>query len=328
MQSVDRKRGTGCASRIRRQHRHRLRDMMLFLIASTVFSSPLMKGENLSLNVSPTPIQMGAFYNGAQMRVEGTVPAGSHVVVVIRGDEKHEIFNRKGRVGPIWLNVDKVHIQNAPALFLTYSSENVRSLLDGATVEQYQMDQGAIKKRMSPRIHCQCASQVRPGAAKVTCKGVEPPLQEGELLRNSYLKLKAKEGTYQAFSQAVKISEAGNGQSLYRVDLHWPRKAPPAIYQVEVYAVRDRAIVARASTALPVVEIGFPAFMASLAGKHPWIYGLLAVLAAVVAGFGMDFIAVRLRRPAPRVKPRAVPVPEAAEPALAAHVDEEEHVER
>ena len=74
----------------------------------------------VTLKLSPETIEMGAFYNGASLRMEGTAPSGSKVMVVLRGASKDEVFNKKDRVGPIWINVDKVHVSGPPSLFLRF----------------------------------------------------------------------------------------------------------------------------------------------------------------------------------------------------------------
>ena len=114
-----------------------------------------------SLKLSPETIQMGAFYNGAKVRIEGTAPAGSQVLVVIRGDENDEFFNKKGRVGPIWVNTDRIHVTAAPSLFLSFSSADVSSLLDRTSIEAYQLDEQAIKNRLACRSHCKCSTTAR-----------------------------------------------------------------------------------------------------------------------------------------------------------------------
>ncbi len=307
--------------------------VMLFFIVFSVSDPALLVAEerSVSLRLAPDQVQMGTFYNGSKMRAEGTAPAGSQVLAVIRGADKPELFNRKGRVGPIWLNTDKVRITQVPALFLSYGSAEVRSVLDGAVVDEYQLDEAAIQRRMSCLIHWKCPPgkdvQANSGGE---CSGVEPEARDGQVLRASFIKLKTKQGIYQVLPRAVQVADAGNGEARYTLDLLWPRKAPPGTYQVDVYAIRDHAIIARASTRLEVVEVGFPAYMANLATSRPWFYGVLAVIAAVIAGFGIDFIAVRLRKTRARPKPARAPLPEPrpSEPASAehAHVGEEEHV--
>jgi hypothetical protein len=45
------------------------------------------------------------------------------------------------------------------------------------------------------------------------------------------------------------------------------------------------------SAPLPVVEVGLPAWLAAIATQRAAAYGVAAVLAAVLAGFGIDFLA-------------------------------------
>jgi hypothetical protein len=268
------------------------------------------------------------------MRIEGTSPAGSQVMVVIRGDENDEFFNKKGRVGPIWVNTDKIHIAGAPSLFLSFSSVGVDSLLDRASVETYQLDERAIKNRLACRSHCKHSATTGHRAASSTlaeCAGVEPDQQYRELIRNSFLALKSRQGRYQTHPDALRMVNATADSSSYRLDLDWPRSAPPDSYQVEVYACKNRSVVGRTTALLQVVEVGFPAQMAALSGGHPTAYGLIAVLAAILAGFTIDALTVRLRRrswrkPRPKAKGNA-DLPEPAHPAeaLAEQAPEPEH---
>ena len=258
---------------------------------------------DLSVKVSPQAIQMGAFYDGAKMRIEGTAPSGSQVLVIIRGEEHDELFNKKGRVGPIWVNTDRIHVAFTPSLFLSFSGADVTSFLDPASIEAYQLDEQAIKNRLASRSHCKCSTTVRhhtwPGTI-TRCAGVEPDPKYQELIRSYYLALKSRERRYQTHLGAVRITNPGSNaaaaDSQYSLDFNWPRSAPPGSYQVEVYACKNRVVAARTTTPLQVVEVGFPEAMVTLSSGHPLAYGVIAILAAVLAGFTIDALTVRLRR--------------------------------
>jgi hypothetical protein len=287
-----------------------------------------------SLKLSPETIRMGAFYSGAKVRIEGTAPAGSQVLVVIRGDENDEFFNKKGRVGPIWVNTDRIHVTAAPSLFLCFTSADLSSLLDRASIEAYQLDEQAIMNRLACRSHCKCSTTARHRTASgslAECTGVEPDPQYRELIRSSYLALKSREGRYQTHPNAVRMVNAAAFDSHYTLQLDWPRSAPPGSYHVEMYACKNRSVVARTAALLGVVEVGFPAQMAALSSGHPWIYGMIAVVAAVIAGFFIDALTVRLRRrswrnPRPKQGGNAASSrPEPAGPAAAVADDVPEH---
>jgi hypothetical protein len=55
-------------------------------------------------------------------------------------------------------------------------------------------------------------------------------------------------------------------------------------------------VVRQTTASLKVVEMGFPAWMASFAKKYTSLYGGLSVIVAMLTGFGIDFQVARLRR--------------------------------
>ena len=136
--------------------------------------SCLSQAETVSISLSPDTIQMGAFYDGSAIKIQGSVPPDSGIIVVIRGDKKDEIFNKKGRVGPIWINTDKVHVAAVPSLFLSFASSDISSLLNRETIDSYELDDSSIASHLVCRIHCKCSSQQSGKASVDSCKGIEP----------------------------------------------------------------------------------------------------------------------------------------------------------
>ena len=224
-----------------------------------------------TIAVRPDAIRIGAFYAGAEVEVSGVLPAGAQVIVVVRGPDAEERFNSKGRFGPIWANAGEVRISGVPSLFLAFSSRPVAQLLARAEVDRGQLDGRAIEAQMR----------------------VEPPARDRREVRANYLKLKAGQGMLRTEEGSVQVQERGD-QSSYAVSFRWPKKAPPARYTVTAFAVRDAAIVGEASAELPVTTVGVPARLADLARQRATLYGLLCVLAATLAGLGIDFIASRI----------------------------------
>ncbi len=268
-----------------------------WLNASAEVPSPV------TLKLAPETIEMGAFYNSVRVRMEGTAPSGSQVMVVLRGATKDEVFNKKARVGPIWINVDKVHVSGPPSLFLRFSSEDVHTFLDRQTIDAYALDELSIRNRMHIR--------------------TEHGLRDPEALKSigdDYIDLKKSDGSFRRIADRVRVDEIGDGEARYTLEFGWPKLAPPGSYQVEVYACRDGRVIGQTGTTIQLNEIGFPAFMANAAREHPYGYGLLAVIMAVIAGFGIDALAVLLggtRKHIP-AKARPIPQPQPAQRAMAA----------
>lgn len=236
-----------------------------FTVATVQAGSP-------GLKVTPAVIEMGAFYGGAALKIEGTVTPGSQVLVVVRGPQTEEVFNKKGRVGPIWMNVGKVHISGVPSLFLCFSSGPIGSLLTRESIDGSQLDEAAIKAQMM----------------------VEPKAMDQEVIRDNYLSLKSQQGFYKVVEGTVKLGTAGPDGVPFTLDLPWSKKARPASYEVSVYECRDGAVAGKVTAGLEVMEMGFPEKIAGMAKNRGYLYGMLCVLIAMIVGFGIDFVAGKL----------------------------------
>ncbi len=226
------------------------------------------------LKLTPERIEMGSFYNGARLRVEGLIGRGSKAIVVLRGADKEEYFNRKGRFGFIWLNAGSVRISGAPSLFLCFSPEPVRALLDAEVIGQRLLDEASIQ-------------------AQLRIDPEQNPHQAAEV-RSDFLALKTEEGLYSVYSCGLKMDTPLAEGATFSAEFQWPKRAPPASYAVEVLECRDGKVIAESSIPLEVVKVGFPESIAVLANQHAALYGMLAVLAAASGGFAIDFLAAKL----------------------------------
>jgi len=247
--------------------------LCLFFIGS-MWAQPPDEVVPLPLKLIPERIEIGMNYGGAPLRIEGTVAEGSDVVVVIRGPEDEQEFNKKVRAGPIWISSGKVSISGVPSLFLSLSSGSVRGLVDSEVVDARVLDPEAIKHEMA----------VDAGGDVV----------DEELMKDNYLALKEEEGKYQVLDSAVELGSPSNSVVSYSIDLDWPRTAQPAVYEVTAYEIRDRRVTGTGEAELNVVKVGLPESIHAFALDKSVQYGALAVLLAVIAGFGIDFLTSRI----------------------------------
>lgn len=262
-----------------------MRRFTLFVIAALVLSASALAqvspgpgepaGTEPAFTLSPSVIEMGAFYGGATINIEGTVPLDSKVAVAVKGDSVEEVLNRKARAGLIWVNSGKVHVSGIPSLLLVFSQEPIGGLLSRQEIDRYQLDAQALMHSMK----------------------MAPPEMDQQALRADFFKLKERQGIYRFLPNTVSV-DAGTSRGVpFRLSIPWSKKAPPGHYEVTVYAIRDNSVISKKSLPLEVRETGFPAWMASLAQGRPMLYGLLAILCALAAGFGIDFIASKLGKP-------------------------------
>lgn len=224
-------------------------------------------GCSLRLEVTPRVIEMGMFYKGADVHVRGTVAAGSKVAVVVSGEQSSEVFNRKVKMGPIWINSGKIRIAGVPSLFLRFTDGMLRDSMAREDIDRYHIDQAAIQRQMEV-----------------------VPDEDHEMMVASWLSLKAQDSKYALVRDGVKMGKPQGGLVPFSVRFDWPRKAPAGDYKVSAFEYRNRHVVATQEVPLRVERVGFAAWMADVVKQKALLYGIIAVVVAGLTGFGIDFL--------------------------------------
>jgi uncharacterized protein (TIGR02186 family) len=227
--------------------------------------------EQARVKVTPAVVEMGTFYGGAKVHVEGIAGPGDNVVLVVRGSRASEVFNKVGRVGPIWVNTGKVTISAVPSVLLVFSSAPVSACLNRAALDKYELDAVALKQQMR----------------------IETKVPE-EGIAGDFLMLKAKRGTYRLAGGGIQTRTPSQEGLPYSLEFDLPRSVAPGMYQVNALECRNGEVAENSEVNLKVVEVGFPAVVVRLAMQRPAVYGVISVVIAMLAGFGIDFIAARL----------------------------------
>ena len=174
---------------------------------------------------------------------------------------------RKGRRGPLWMNVGEITVTGAPSLYLVLSS--AADLLAGSLIDA-AWGFPALIQRIS----------------------LQGDVQENEKdkFKEQFLGLKESEQLYAAWPGGLKVSPAGDGRLQVTGTFWLPSNVKPDTYKVCLTTVREGQAVERLCTDLKVQMVGFPALFMALAYEHGLLYGILAVLIAIVTGFVMGYL--------------------------------------
>ena len=167
-------------------------------------------------------------------------------------------MKKKGRaLGILWMNQGAVEISDVPSVFLFYPPEIADT---SGSVPELSME--AVSNRAR----------------------IESEEDDTATLFEEFVKLKTKSGLYGTFPGIVEYGAPKGGEKTFQCTLSMPSSLPVGTYRLEVFAVRNHAIVSRAAQTIEAAETGMPAFISSLAFNHGTLYGVLAVLIAVMAG--------------------------------------------
>jgi len=228
----------------------------LAALACLLLAGSLALAGQTSLTIRPNLVNIGTSFNGAELAVTGSVPEGASAVIRLMGEPQHRAFRQKGKaLGMLWMNLRTVEIQGVPDVFLMGTDGQ-----GDVNWEHSDLGFGALK-----------------GETK-------------DLVFDEFLKLMERDGFYEVESGVVKYGDVVGGERPFTATLSIPSAMHQGVYRVEVLAVKDGAVVEEASQELHTKLAGVPAVLAEFAFGHSLLYGIAAVIIAILAGLLMSLI--------------------------------------
>src|SRR5262245_28864657 len=103
-------------------------------IAADLSTDVVKVGSNF---VGTEVVLFGAFIE-SKRRSFGAVP-GSDIIVVVKGPPERVTVRRKGRVGPIWMNVEGVTFTQAPSFYFVASTVPIVSLSETKFLDEQEI---------------------------------------------------------------------------------------------------------------------------------------------------------------------------------------------
>jgi len=222
--------------------------------------------EEVQSDISTREIAIQSNFTGIEILIYGSIDfsqtplpdTGTYdVIMVIRSPVQPLIVRRKERVAGIWINGPGKVYPSVPGFYAALSTRPFRAIASDEALKTLgvgfrNLDLG------------------RP-------TNVEP---DEETLRSALIRLKQKQRLFQEDDDGVRFV----GRSLFRADVDLPVNVPIGRYTTDIYLFRDGAVISRNQSTLEVNKVGVERVAHLLAYTHPFLYGLLAVLIAVLAG--------------------------------------------
>ena len=215
---------------------------------------------DLVVDLSLARVSITSAFQGESILMFGMFDPPGEIVVVVAGPPARETVLRKQRFLGLWLNTGRQSFDDVPAYYAIAASQPLQRLLArGAGGEILSLEDRLSTVKPVGERDAALLAQFRGGLVEV----------------------KRSEGLYPAAIGQVTV-QAGR---LFRVDLPFPSRLPEGVYEVRAYLLRDGKIVAAVSRPLPVGKVGFSAQLAGWASHDGALYGLGAILLALVAGW-------------------------------------------
>jgi uncharacterized protein (TIGR02186 family) len=237
----------------------------LLLVCCTAASASAQQRESVETDISSRNIAIESNFTGAEIVVFGTIANSRQtdsesglydLAVVIRGPEEPMVTRRKERVMGVWINTRSREFQNVPGYYAVLSTRPLEEIADKETLLRYGIGYESL-----------LLERKKPGA---------PP----DPFREAVIRIMNNDGLYRRSEDGVSFI----GSSLFRATFQLPANVPNGEYWAEVFAFAEGEMISHSSTRLTIRKEGFERFVYNLAFEQPLLYGVLAVITAMLAG--------------------------------------------
>ena len=244
--------------------------LALILLASLGQAGAVRGAEKpLNTDLARARVEISAGFTGASIIVFGVMEQPGDIVVVLRSQiPGAQTVLRKEHVLGFWIDRSRMAFTGVPAFYGVASN---RPLIDIA----------------KPAAYAELAvNDSNPIGIDYLPIAKDDQSAKATEFRAGLVKAKIRAGLYTETLGRVDMLP-GN---LFKAELQLPARIPPGLYNIRVYYFRDGALIDLEQKSLHINKIGIGATISSAATKYGLLYGLFALLAAVVAGLTSGYL--------------------------------------
>ncbi|WP_108259167.1 TIGR02186 family protein [Mangrovicoccus ximenensis] len=249
----------------------------LLLILALLLPLPAL-AEEVVLGLSQDEVAITATFDGSSILIFGAVKreapppsdAPLDVVISVQGPIQTVTVRKKDRRFGIWVNTGAVEIDQAPSFYAVATTRPLAAALSQT-------------EDLRHRVSLDRAVQAI-GAAE---EAADAPAYLAALKR-----LRIAEGSYLIREGAVALDE----ETLFRTSIRMPADLTAGNYRARIFLTRSGTVVDEYETVIYVHKVGLERWVYTLAHEQPLVYGVLALIIAIAAGWAASAAFAMLRR--------------------------------
>jgi len=253
--------------------------LTMMALAGTAHAAPEDEIQPVGIVAALTQevVEIRSNFTGADFLVYGAVTGleeEDDIVVVVRGPQEDLRVMRKIRTLGIWMNRAPIAFEG---IYGYYAVASTQALSQFATFSSLRREGiGMEHIRLSAPDHEREETRYGVGGVIVTEMGAEIVDYRRAVVRN-----RAREGLYVESPGGVEVLDGG----LFRAGVRLPPVTPVGEYALDIYLFRDGVPIATRRTTLQVRKAGFEQAIYDFAHERAPLYGIIAVIIALIAGW-------------------------------------------
>ncbi|CAN7722435.1 TIGR02186 family protein [Neorhizobium tomejilense] len=231
--------------------------------------APVIGREALEIGTSTNEIMIASDFRGAEITIFGAILGYDqnllqqkryNLVVALEGPKRNLTVRKKERVLGVWINTKSVDFSAVPSVYSLSTTDGVADL--GLDSRAAQIGLG---------------SDQLPLMSRYDAGGVGST----DEYQQAFLQLNKASGAFQTVAGGVEFL----GSSLFKSRSLLPANTPPGVYVVRAQLYRDKNLIVSRTKPIRIRKAGFEQGIADAAVRQPLIYGLSAVLTALLTGW-------------------------------------------
>lgn len=243
---------------------------VLTILIALVMLPTAALAQEIVTDLSQQEVELTHSFRGQDLFLYGAIKndtgaAGRYdIVVTISGEERSQVVMKKQRVFGFWVNANSRTLEDVPEFFGQASTRPLKDIASPDTLKRLGLGIGEL------------------GFVKsLTAEG-----PDGLGYAEGLIKVKSDRRLYQTGTKDMSVVS----DVLFRADFFFPPRVPSGTYTARAYLFQDGKLIGRSSHEITVEQVGFERMVYNLAHQHPAIYGLLAVVLALFAGWLAGFL--------------------------------------
>ncbi|WP_417320364.1 TIGR02186 family protein [Emcibacter sp.] len=254
-------------------NRSRILAGMMVMVAA--LAPPQVKAERLVTDLSDHMIDINARFSGTELMVFGAIEMaipqedGGHgvavegmdydMIVVVTSDPKEMTVRRKERVGGIWVNKAREELSGVPGYYALGTTRHLDDIISSGERSRHQIGLDHIDLPFSEKL--------------------DP--EERQAYRAGFIRNMKVKGLYKEEFGNINLREG----ILFWARMYFPANMPVGNYRTTVHLVRHGEVILSRTSDLHVDKVGLERAIYNFAHEKPALYGLVAILVALLAGW-------------------------------------------
>ena len=237
------------------------------LLALLLPTAALAEGEEIVSGLSQNRVEITANFDGSEILIYGAVkreapaPKGAplQVIITVEGPSTPLVIRRKERRAGIWVNTSSITVDAAPSFYAVSTTGPIDKILSGTDDLRFKI--------------------TLPHAIRAVGSASEASGSKEFL--DALARIRSTDESFRLLENRVQLVD----ETLFRTDVALPANLTEGNYKVRMFITRSGRVIDSMERVIGVRKTGLERTLYIMAHQQPFLYGVISLALAAVAGW-------------------------------------------